>query len=217
MFGKKRTSSQKNAKFRLIMLISIKNNLAFLAMTKTGSTAVEQSLVPFCDIIFTHDPRLKHMQLKKFERFLRPYLHSLNIDQVQTTCLFRDPIDWLGSWYRYRSRSSLDGKPNSTAKVSFNQFIENYLSETPEPFAKIGRQSKFVMNRNGDVGIDHLFRYEDFAQFERFISDRFSQTFEFDRRNVSPKIDIQLSSALRKALYENLALDFEIHEKLAKI
>jgi len=72
---------------------------------------------------------VKHMQLRRFERFLRPYLKSVDHADVETTCLYRNPIDWLGSWYRYRQRDALIGHKNSTADKSFEDFVLSYLSE----------------------------------------------------------------------------------------
>ena len=196
------------------MLISLDKNIAFLAMTKTGSTSVEASLAPLCDILFTRDPRVKHMQLRRFERFIRPYLASMGYSDIQTTCLFRDPVDWLGSWYRYRSRPALAGKDNSTANITFDAFVESYLSDQPAPFAQIGRQSQFVLNKDGDVGMDHMFRFEAMEEIETFLSKRFGQTVQFDRLNVSHKADLSLSKVLLSELEKHLALDFEIHGNL---
>jgi len=197
------------------MLISLQNNLAILAMTKTGSTSVETALAPFCDILFTHDPRVKHIQYRRFERFIQPYLKSLGYGEVRTTCLFRDPVDWLGSWYRYRSRPALRGQVNSTAEMSFETFVENYLSDTPDPFAKVGRQSQFVLRQNGDIGIDHLFRYEDIASFQSFLSDVFRREIELPRLNESPKQRLDLSKPLLAELQKTLSQDFEIYESLS--
>ncbi len=196
------------------MLISLKNNIAFLAMTKTGSTSIEATLAPFCDIVFTQDPRVKHMQLRRFERFLRPYLKSLDHDGVETTCLFRNPTDWLGSWYRYRQRDALLGNSNSTAQVSFEDFVLSYLDENPKPFARVGQQSEFIIDKQGNVGIDYLFRYDQFEKFERFMSDRMNQPLKFDHLNASAAKSLELTTGTRTRLEGKLSRDFEIFESI---
>lgn len=215
MFGKKRQLKENKIEKNPNVLISLKNNLAFLAMTKTGSTSIETALAPFCDILFTQAPRVKHMQARKFERFLRPYLVNLNYTEIETTCLFRDPVDWLGSWYRYRQRGSLKGHQNSTAEITFDQFVESYLSDVPEPFAKVGYQSQFVMTNGNEIGITHLFRYEAFSEYQQFLSLRFGQKLHFENLNVSPVRELVLSNELIKELQLKRALDFEIHGSLA--
>ena len=55
------------------MLVSIKHHLAYLAVPKTGSTAIEQALAPLCDLRFMR-PHAKHLDMRTFERFVLPYL-----------------------------------------------------------------------------------------------------------------------------------------------
>lgn len=172
-------------------------------------------MAPYCDIIFTQSPTVKHMQLRKFERFIRPYLTSINQTQIETTCLFREPIDWLGSWYRYRRRPALSGHANSTDGISFDQFVASYLSQSPKPFAKVGRQSKFVTQKGGGIGIDHLYKYDHFEDFLTFLSTRFDQPLQVPRLNTSPELPLELSAELHSQLETDLTLDFEIYETYA--
>lgn len=157
---------------------------------------------------------MKHMQLRRFERFLRPYLKSVDHADVETTCLYRNPIDWLGSWYRYRQRDALIGHKNSTADKSFEDFVLSYLSEHSEPSSNVGQQSEFVIDKTGNIGIDHLFRYDHFDEFQRFISDRFNMPLSFDRLNTSPIVHLELSQTTRSRLENKLSRDFEIFESL---
>lgn len=66
---------------------------------------------------------------------------------------------------------------NSTAEISFNQFIESYLSDKPEPFARIGSQAEFMSDKDGEVGMSHLFRYEDIDGLVRFLQNRIGKQF----------------------------------------
>ena len=37
--------------------------------------------------------------------------------------LMREPVDWLGSWYRYRQRDGMARPQNSTREISFDAFV----------------------------------------------------------------------------------------------
>lgn len=184
-------------------------------MAKTGTTAIEASLDPLCDIKMSRDPRIKHMQLRKFERFVRPLLATVGAKEVETTCLFRHPEDWLGSWFRYRARPQIAGTPNSTAGLDFETFVNAYLEDKPPPFANVGRQARFVALNSGDVGIDHLFRYDNFAAYLAFLEARFSTRLHVERRNVSPDTTFDLSPSLRRRLQNVCEKDYHIYETLA--
>ncbi|MBB5514900.1 hypothetical protein FHS89_000906 [Rubricella aquisinus] len=197
------------------MIASLKHRIAFLAMTKTGSTAIETALRPQCEVMMSGHPGLKHMQLRKFNRMVRPLFSQVGVE-VETTCLFREPLDWLGSWYRYRQRPEIPNARNSTADLSFRAFVEAYLSEDQPPFARIGRPSNFIRDTEGQIGIDHLFRYDQFDLFERFISDRFGQRFSFRTENVSPRIRLEVEPALRQKVEQALSEDYDIYESIRR-
>ena len=112
------------------MLEFWKENLVLLAVPKTGTTAIEKSLSPFADISILNPPGLEHTPVAKFNRFVQPYLESVGSNAMETVGVIRNPLDWLGSWYRYRARPFLDGKPNSTKDVIFDDFILEVLKKT---------------------------------------------------------------------------------------
>lgn len=183
-------------------------------MTKTGSTSIETVIAPECDILFTGNPRVKHMQFRKYERFIKPYLKSLGHTNVETVCLFREPLDWLGSWYRYRSREKLRGHQNSTSNVSFSNFVESYLSDHPKSFADVGRQSKFVMGKDGITGVNRLFDYDKFEIFEEFLSDRFGKKFNIPKLNSSQSEELYLKQSIKRRLEIELSRDYEIYNTI---
>jgi hypothetical protein len=181
-------------------------------MTKTGSTAIEAALMPYCDIAFTKTPRIKHMTAQKFNRFMRPYLKSVGAEDVETACLIREPIDWLGSWYRYRRRPDQANTSNSTADISFDTFVSAYLSEPQPKFAHVGRPARFVSGKDGDVAVDHLFRYDHMSEFQAFLAERMRETLSFGKVNVSPAMELSLSPDIRRSAEKVMARDYEIYE-----
>ncbi len=168
-----------------------------------------------CDIVMSGLPQVKHMQLRRFERFIRPYLQSIDHGDVETAAVFREPVDWLGSWYRYRLRPEISGKPASTQGISFNDFVGGYLKPEQPAWAKVGRPAQFVMTKDGQIGIDHLFAYDDFERFVAFLEDRFATKLDLKRVNQSPGGDLTLSPRLRTALELEMAKDFEIYAKIS--
>ena len=84
----------------------------------------------------------------------------------------REPVSWLGSWYRYRQRDFLDGKPVSTRGISFDAFVQGYLQGKRPDFANVGSQATFLAPRPNGTAITHLFRYEDAERLDRFLEDR---------------------------------------------
>lgn len=56
------------------MLIFPRYNLVFLAVPKTGLTALEVALGPEADGRFGNTPELNHLPLYRYNRFVRPLL-----------------------------------------------------------------------------------------------------------------------------------------------
>lgn len=197
------------------MLVSLDSRLAFLAMPKTGTQSLEKALKPLCGIQYGGTPRAKHMSARMFERHMRPYLKHIGADDTETVCVIREPVDWLGSWYRYRQRKGIANKKKSTRDMSFPEFVESYL-ETPQPrFAKIGSIAQFVADKSGRQLVKHMFRYDNMPALTNFLSERFGKRITLPRVNVSPKRDeLLLPAALRSRLEVERQADFEIYSTL---
>jgi hypothetical protein len=126
------------------MMIFIDKSLVFFATPKTGSTAFHQALGPKADMLFNNNPRAKHLSPKVFNNKLDSFISPMMPNDPITLAVIRDPIDWLFSWYRYRSRPELADSANSTAKITFDEFVQAYLSNDKPSFANIGAQARFV-------------------------------------------------------------------------
>lgn len=193
------------------MLISISKKLTFLAMPKAASTSIEKALSLHCDIAFRNNPRVKHIRYRRYKRFILPYIEQSGFGPLETTCLFREPTDWLFSWYRYRSRDKIIGKPQSTADMTFDQFVRLYMDEA-DTVSDIGRTYRFVMDNDGKTGVDYIFRYENMAAYTKFLESKFEQKLELDHLNKSPALDFTLSKKLKIQIEEFLTPEYEIYE-----
>lgn len=196
------------------MLVFWDQRLAFLATPKTGSTAIEVALESLSALVVQRPPILKHTSVQRFHRFLGPYLEVASGHSFSVAALMREPQDWLGSWYRYRQRDDVMDPKNSTANVSFDEFVSAYCSENPPEFAAVGSQARFLKPRK-ERGVDHLFRYEDIGKFVTFLEDRLGCEIILPRLNVSPQASLELSPATKAKLMIFAAEDFETYRNIA--
>lgn len=192
------------------MLIFSKAKLVVLSVPKTGTTAIEAALAPQAAIAVLDPPDLKHAPVYRYNRFFRPMVEKFIGDEVAVTAVIREPVSWLGSWYRYRQRGFLDGSRQSTRGLSFEDFIQGYLSEPRKGFANVGSQAKFVEPRPNGTEVTHFFRYEALENFVAFLEDRLGQPVELPRLNVSPPADLTLSPATEAQLRSACADDFRL-------
>ena len=190
------------------MLIFWKARLAILAVPKTGTTAIEQALAPMADAAILNPPGLKHCTVRKYRRELSDFFEQKGRRPLELVAVMREPVSWLGSWYRYRSRPELDGQPNSTAGMDFDSFVEAYLSESPPDFARIGAQATFL-----EGGVDHLFRYDRQSALLEFLQERLGGEIVLPRANVSPDGVTTVSPRLRARLKQERADDFALWEE----
>ena len=182
------------------MLVFEREKLVFLALPKTGTTALETVLEPMAGMVLRHAPNLKHTPGYRYESFLKPYLNKCGLKNLRTTCVVRHPVDWLGSWYRYRSRPEKDGAFNSTKHMSFNRFVDEYASDVPAKWANLGFPSRFIRDNDGAVMINDLYQYEQMPVFVAFLEQRLGKSIVLPRRNVSPHAPLDLSEETRRKL-----------------
>lgn len=194
------------------MLVFLKQRLVVFSTPKCGSTALEQALAPLSDIVLQGDPRIKHCTFHRYKWRFEKFLAIFDDAPLETAALIRHPQDWLGSWYRYRHGSWLDGAPQSTKGVSFDQFVEAYLAEEPPAFAAVGSQARFLTHPKTTETVDHLFQYTAFAEFKGFLEDRLGQTVTLDRVNASSDMQLSLSAHLARRLESACAADFALYE-----
>lgn len=195
------------------MLVFWDQRLVFLATPKTGSTAIAAALEPLAAVSIQRPPVLKHTNVRRYHRFIAPYLSKASGADFTCVALMRDPIDWLGSWYRFRQRSDVMGPDSSTKGMSFDEFATAYC-ENPRPeFANVGAQSMFLAPP-GKPRVDKIFRYEAIERFLAFLEDRLNFEILLPRLNISPDVETHLSPAVRRMLEKHMAADLELYHSL---
>lgn len=193
------------------MLGFVAPRLVLLSVPKTGTTALEDALTPQAQLILRARPEIKHLTLRQYHASVEPLLQAIPGPAFRTIAVIRDPLSWLGSWYRYRARPQLDGRPNSTAGLSFERFVADYLADGKRPpHAALGRQSAFLRPADGRAGPDLLFRYEAMDALIAFLDSALGTRLTLPRLNISPPGDLTLpgpaAARLRAALAEDYAL-----------
>lgn len=196
------------------MMIFFHERLAFLAVPKTGTSALENALGSKASVIFRDPPGIKHTNARGFEAKYRKLFERGNLPPLETVAVMREPIDWLGSWFRYRQRPALKGHPNSTAGLSFDEFVAAYLSDTQPAYANVGSQARFVTDQSGDILINHLFSYADLNAAIQFLEQRLERQITLKPVNPSPKKELSLSADLETEIRKSCALDFDIYDAL---
>lgn len=197
------------------MLVFWKQNLALLSVPKTGTTALEAALAPSADIVISNPPELKHLPVYRYTRFMEKMFDKATGRKPETVAVVREPIDWLGSWYRYRQRPELNGRPNSTSNVDFDDFVLEYTKGKPAPFANVGSQARFLAADDDTLcGVTHLFRYDQLDRLYSFLEDRLERDIATERMNVSPRRDIALSPEVAKHLRQKCPQEFDLYNSV---
>ena len=201
------------------MLLAPGKGFVFLATTKSGSTSIETAFMRHSQMILQKPPAIKHTTYAGFQRFLQPFLNSKGFprESYEVVCVFREPIDWLSSWWRYRSREKLanptDPKHrNYTGEVSFEHFARAYM-EGSERFANVGRPSRFVRPRSGQAEMDRIFRYDRLDLLVDFLCEKVGEEVEVGSVNTSPERSFSLSEECEIELREFFAPEYRIYER----
>ncbi|MEO0344369.1 MAG: gamma-glutamyl kinase [Pseudomonadota bacterium] len=190
------------------MLVFLEQSLLIYAPPKTGTTALHRALAPHADLVLRGPA--KHISTIRAEKKLLPLLSSLNAPMPQGFAIIREPIDWLHSWYRYRTRPDVS-EDKSTATLSFDTFVNAYLEHDRPAFARIGQQSKFLSG-GGTLSVRHLFAYDHMDHAVEFLNKRLGLTFGLEWVNASPEVKLDLSSENRNRLKHHFAADYALYQ-----
>ena len=198
------------------MLLAPRQGFVFLAIPKTGTSAVETAFRPYAQVAPQGIPAIKHTKYSEFQRFLQPFLAAKGFprESYEVVCVFREPIDWLSSLWRYRSRGKL-ADPSSTrhrrytGDVSFEQFAREYMQDGNQS----GRPSRFVRARRGQAEVDRVFRYDRLDLLVDFLCEKIGEDVNLEVKNVSPVRSFSLSSECENELREFLRPEYRIYQR----
>lgn len=148
------------------------------------------------------------------EQYIFPMLATKQLDRPHMFAVIREPIDWLGSWYRYRSRKELKGTNNYAGDHSFEEFVRYCCSPNGPSFARVQDQSRFLVNAEGKVGVDTVLLYDQLGtSLPKFFKQFGIKMQSLPRKNVSAiKADVTagLDEEYIEMAKENFAADYAI-------
>jgi hypothetical protein len=191
--------------------IYFKQNLAFLAVPKTGTTAIEMAQRKHADIVFAK--RRKHMTAGQFHRRMGPFLKDFYNLEPERLAVIRNPLDQVRSWYRYRTKPKSGRSDAETSQISFDDFVRMVLQDPQPPVAAIGSQLGFLSMHDGSVPVHHLFAYEAQIKLRRFLEERFEERLSFPERNVSPPKPTPISPEVEAEFRAARADEFALYER----
>lgn len=196
------------------MLVFWKQRFVLLAVPKTGTTALERALLPHASAAILDPPGQKHVSAMGYRNRLATFFEQRGRRRMDLVAVMREPVEWLGSWYRYRSRPQLAGKATSTQGLSFDTFVEAWLGADQPDFAQIGSQANFLTDDKGNVAVDRIYRYDRIGDLVAFLEDRLNTPLDVPRANVSPPGETALSTAMRDRLHQDAAAEFTLWNSL---
>ena len=195
------------------MLVFWKQRLVFLAVPKTGTSAWARALGPHASMVLSDPPELKHAPVYRYNRFFRPAYEKVMEAEMDLLAVVREPLSWLGSWYRYRQRPFMEGKPNATHGIGFDDFVQAYMRGDRPGFANVGSQATFLEPTKNGTAVSHLYRYENQAGLTAFLEARLGLRLDLPRDNVSPVFDLDLSEETRAKFRRKCAAEYEVWER----
>ncbi len=197
------------------MIAAPKHGFVFLAMSKCASTSIESAFTRYAQVTSGGIPAYKHLRYRQFDRYVRPLLDSRGHtrDTYEVVCLFRHPVEWVESWYRYRSRPSLNRNgtphPNYAGDLSFTEFVELFMAH--EQPAKLRRPARFVEDEDGEIAVDRIYRLEDLDQLVAYLNEKVGKSVVPPELNVSPPRETTLSDTMRSRLESFMSDEMDIY------
>jgi hypothetical protein len=203
------------------MMLSLSRKLAFLCVPKCGSTSIEKVLIKHCDIQLQGHPSVKHINARRYDRFIRPLLREADPkNEIETFCVIRDPVDRLRSWYEYQARPLLADPKHPrhiryTGGMDFNTFIEAYLAKEQPEFARIGTQYEFTRLADGSQGVSRIFRLDQMDVIASFLTEKLGKPVDIPQVNRSiPTDTLTLDPSLAMRLRASLSKDYELYQSI---
>jgi hypothetical protein len=178
------------------------------------------SLQGRAELVLRGNPRLKHMNCRSFHAVVVPVLRNAGYerDDYELVSLFREPVSWVESWWRYRQRPALarEDPAKFTGEVSFEEFVGRYVDDDPRPGTLRGRPAKFVALSDGlDIGVDRIFALERPEVWQRWIGAKVGGGLDVQVDNRSAvRREPALSRIMRARLDDFFAPELEIYEHL---
>ncbi len=206
------------------MLIFVNAGLIVYSVPKTGTTSIDSAIGSKAEIRLrgTKARGLKHISARRFIKWDKALKKEFPNQKFVSCCVMREPIDWLASWFRYRTRDEIKKTKRYTGDMSFDDYLlklcdKNEVGKRNE--ISLNGQSKFLISKNR-IGIDRIFPYEKIDNFINFLSERLNRTIELPKQNISPELSkskLEISSETLERIKPFISLDINIYNQILKM
>jgi len=201
------------------MLIGVKKRFLFIANSKSASTSIEHALINHTEIERGSTPQRKHITLcEALEEydflFSQPAYHP---DTFFKFGVFRDPVDWIYSWFRYRKRkNALNALP---VDMPFSEFWnKNDWNKWRQP-GRPRLQRDMFADADGKIIADYLIPHQQVSQHFSKILKNLGLKDTLPARNVSAisGSPTDLSEDMLAELRAFYAADYAVLENIDEI
>lgn len=204
------------------MLVSSRHKFVFLSNRKCASTSLVHTLAPHCGLTALDEHALRHTSYPEYREYVLPFLRAKlgdEVDGYDVFCLYREPAEWIHSWYRFRTREEISpqnapGHWEYTGHLTWHDFMEQTFRRPRPEYARIDKQSDFVLDENGTTHGLTLVRYEDMNAFVDMMASRVGAQLDMLRWNVSPGHHSVVTDEDRDYCRERLPLDYNIYDSI---
>lgn len=201
-------------------IFSQSGGFLFISNTKVASSTIHHLLYPVADAVFYRPERGKHFSYAQARALLKRW-GGPDASALFRFGVVRDPVDWMRSWYKFRSRPDMraNGGAGMPDGLSFETFVEAAITDAPADYASIRKQATFFSDRAGTVQMDFLATLDGIAADCRLLA-RYPALAPLDalreyRVNVSDTTsDLTLTARTRSRLEAFLAADCELYQSV---
>lgn len=196
------------------MLIGLEKRFVFVANTKTASTSIESVLAPHAEIHHAGTPERKHIPLAKALPLYPEHFGPAG-DRAGDYFKFgvmRDPIDWIGSWFRYRKGNKVAAPlPSDMDFAAFWAAGDwNIRRGDGTPYL----QRRLFCDAQGGLLADMIIPYDRLGPLFGEICDALGVEATLPRENASRLRDFELPADLEDAVRAHYAPDYALWETL---
>lgn len=202
------------------MIALPRHGFVMLSLPKCASTSIVRSLSSRADVVLRGHPKLKHMNCQQFHTRMVPILRHAGYHRkhYELVSMFREPTEWLESWWRYRSRPEIieENPARYTGELTFEEFALGYVAGDTSVTGSVGRPARFVaLSPALDIGVDRLFALDRPDAWQTWLEDKMGGSVKIRTANVSTERRVpDLSAPTRAALVDFFAPEYDIWSRL---
>jgi len=199
------------------MLIGLERKFVFVANTKTASTSIETVLRPHAEIRHGGSPERKHVPLRR-GLALYPEVFGPAGEKAGDFFKFgvmRDPVDWIGSWFRYRKGNNVESP--LPADMDFATFWAQGDWNIRRADGARFLQRHLFSDWQGGLLADVIIPYERLGETFGEICDCLGLESTLPRENISRVSAVTVPETLKADLRAFYAPDYALLERVDAI